>query len=303
MSGPPTFDSNPAAGPAGTIAIPYSYNVTGQCFFGLSSFVVQTGSLPPGITISSFTTGAGAWSATLSGTPLGPVATSTGTFRATDLGGFADGDFSIAIGDPHFISFRGEKFDFHGEPNKIYNLYSDRNVQINSLFASWETSEADNWTAMQEMGIKFSNLRIKIDALTQTVTVNDILVNEVDFGVGFIKRLDEIPEKYQAIKQQGFETFISGIIVRFLNYEYFIAFTTDNINPVCLNLMQHVTGEIDAHGVLGQTAMYKGPPRKSMGPNGAGIIRGSYRDYEVSDLFDDDFRFNKWFPIEERLIA
>ena len=50
------------------------------------------------------------------------------------------------------------------------------------------------------------------------------------------------------------------------------------------------------HGIVGQTADHDGIARRSEGRNGEGIIEGTYRDYEVSSLWADDFRFNKYRP-------
>lgn len=201
-------------------------------------------------------------------------------------------EFDFSGGDPHFVSLKGEKFSFHGEPNKIYNLYSDQQIQINSQFRYWETSQLDNFTAMQEIGIKFKDLRIKIDAADQKVYVNNVYV---DYDLPYLMFLDKIPEKYQwAKKNEGFGDFINGVLVNFINCEFFITFSTDNVNPIYLNLITHIVGNIDAHGVIGQTAMYKGEPRVSTGRDGEGIVEGTCKDYEVSELFADDFKFNKF---------
>jgi len=34
-------------------------------------------------------------------------------------------------GDPHFVGFRGQRYDINGEPGKVYNWYSDSDIQIN----------------------------------------------------------------------------------------------------------------------------------------------------------------------------
>ena len=310
MSGPPVITSIPTntgfntGGQSRTIVFTQTtgWPVT-ACYFDTPT------TYPGTITGDTSTMFSGGGTLTVT-TPAHPDATVTvylvdGNGTGTPNAPISDFTFS---GDPHFVSFRGEKFEFQGKPDKYFNIYSDANIQINSLFTYWETSGTSNLTIITELGIKFSNLRIKIDAASQTVTVNDIIVTDAIFGCGFIKTVDEIPKKYESIKDtQGFETFIKGVIVRILDYDTFIAFSTDHVNQVFINLIMKIAPEVleglDAHGVVGQTAMYKGPPRKSMGPNGAGIIQGSYRDYEVCDLFEDDFKFNKWIPIEEKLIA
>lgn len=280
-----------------------------------NSPTLATGTMPTGLTFSGITNNpvGPTYEMTLSGMPSITGGTVNSTWTITNANAasatmssdpFLGLSFSVT-GDPHFMSFRGEKFDFHGEPNKIYNLYSDKDIQINSLFFYWETSGADHWTAMAEIGIKFGNLKIKVDSVSQTVTINDVVVTNVGFDYGFVTTVDQLPEKYEKVKDhEGFGTFIKGVMIRIFNYEIFVTFSTDHVNPVYLNLMMDIKSDaLDAHGVVGQTAMYKGEPRVSTGKDGAGIVEGACKDYEVSDLFADDFKFNKWTPIEEKLSA
>jgi len=292
-----TYVPDPPTFPTGTVGMAYTATFGGITTTAISAAATfPLNLLPPGLFPTITTAGGpGAYLITVLGTPL--VA---GTFPAqwdlsssTDPGGITSNMFFITIlGDPHLTSFRGEKFDFHGEPSKFYNLYSDRYIQVNSLFSRWD---ANDFTTMQKIGITFGNLKIKIDAVTQTVSINDVYF---DSNCEFMKFVDEVPEKYESMKTElGFGTFIKGVIINLFNYEFFINFASDeNIdNPVYCNMKMSINNKIKAHGVIGQTSMYEGELRTSTGRNGEGIVEGNYWDYEVSNLFANDFKYNLFF--------
>jgi hypothetical protein len=300
-------------------AASYSYTLTGTSnpppIVGPGvalSTVSQSGSLPGLPSFLSFGTvtypggdAGSTWEVILSGTSGGAnFATTTQVERATGVSGSTgDATFNFSgTGDPHFLSFRGEKFTFHGEPKKIYAIYSDVNLQINSLFSHFEWSGDRNFTLMENIGIEFHGLKIKVDATNQTITVNDEIVNEIEFNGGFIRTTDHLPEKYASMQYcEGYGVLVKGIEIKLLNYEMFITCSIDpgfpspeGVIPKLLNITMKINAKsLNAHGIVGQTAMYEGEPRVSTGRNGEGIVEGEYQDYEVSDLFANDFKFSK----------
>ncbi len=78
-------------------------------------------------------------------------------------------------GDPHFVGDDGEKFDVQGDVGKIYNLVSDRDLQINSKFIAWGNGGA---TVMGQVGILAGTDQIEV------VPGKAPLVNGVAVAVG-----------------------------------------------------------------------------------------------------------------------
>ena len=39
-------------------------------------------------------------------------------------------------GDPHFVGFRGQKYDFHGEVDGVFNIITDINFHLNARFVN-----------------------------------------------------------------------------------------------------------------------------------------------------------------------
>lgn len=196
------------------------------------------------------------------------------------------------LGDPHFVGFEGESFFFNGIPGKFYNLFSDKNMQMNSLFRYWETSKENNYTVMEEIGVMFlDGTRIKIGATGYINIDGEDVYESIDERVVITDDLSEhlTAKEIEIFRhKEGFGEFIKGYVINMQPYRFIVTRSTDHVNPPYLNLITKLDGELTAmpHGIVGQTADMDGKPKEK--------LDGEDKDYEVSDLWGTDFTFNKF---------
>lgn len=193
-------------------------------------------------------------------------------------------------GDPHFVGFRGQKFLFNGEIDKHFNLLSDSDIQINAFFRYWHTSGNDNLTAIENIGIVYGDNRIQINANDKCTINGDEILESSNLGDATLKVIDKL--KIDVKEYEGFGDFIKGYVLETKNYVFMITICTDHVNPNFLNFIGTLKNEqVCPHGIIGQTTK---PSNATDGIQGEGIVEGSYKDYEVSSLWDSDFTFNKF---------
>lgn len=205
------------------------------------------------------------------------------------------------IGDPHIKGFEGDVFDFMGDHNKIYNLFSSGTIQINMKIKK-SSPQLHDLTHVDSLGVKIANEKIEMHSyltelgmLAATFNKSQITPKKLEFDTGLKKR-------NQTIIIGSVKTINNRIDIDAGNYKIsLIRRDPDEEVPVHhLNINIAITklgilyDGIFPHGVVGQTADLDGKPRMSQDKNGLGAIDGTYTDYEVSDLFADDFKFNRF---------
>lgn len=65
--------------------------------------------------------------------------------------GLFDAAVSAAAGDPHFVGFDGERFDYHGEVGSCYLIYDDKELRIEALFSEPDLNFAPHMAGMTYM--------------------------------------------------------------------------------------------------------------------------------------------------------
>lgn len=219
---------------------------------------------------------------------------------------------AAGAGDPHFYGFEGESWFFNGDIGGYYNLFSDDGIQINSLFRHWTTSGVANFTAMEEIGItiitnkvpKIKNakkklfkkiigelIEIKITANHSISVNNEKICDSLDPILEFTNDFKDYftEEEIEKFKQtEGYGTFMKGYIIRFWPYNFIITQSTDGVNAPYLNIIVRLDGNTTnrPHGIIGQTADFDGKLKEKMD--------GEELDYKVSDLWANDFKFNRF---------
>ena len=176
----------------------------------------------------------------------------------------------VVYGDPIFES-NGGRFEVRGEAHRIYNLLSDRDIQINARFLPSGTVE----TNLGDFGIRIRNHRIEFR----------------DEGRAFINGIELHRGAEVTLENEETLTWDSGNLT----------INTGEYNiRIKRNRIEIRTGELGVfqdgvmpHGLFGQTIDLEGRPRNSRGIQGEGAIEGTYRDYEVTNLFSNNFRFNR----------
>ncbi len=204
---------------------------------------------------------------------------------------------SVGGGDPHFVGFNGERYDVMGDIGKCYNLLTDYNIQVNSLFASC-MYEPEN-THMNAVGIK--------------VGTKSTGIHKIFYGIDREPRLDS-----HSIVRNKYNTFPSGIydadgrmvkaavvwdgdklLVNSGEYRITMSkvFELDEWMVECkfeISRLGILADGVLPHGLVGCTARRPARSGIMFGTQGEGVIEGNYKHYEVESIYSDAFKYNRF---------
>jgi len=211
----------------------------------------------------------------------------------------------MPAGDPHFTGFDGQHYDVMGEPGKLFNIISTPHFQCNCRFTALDNGS----TIIDQCGLKLPGTGIFFDLAMegsrQAVWLNHgrVLWSE-SFPTGLFDH------KGRPLSG-GIQVLTGKSVVHTGDYVVEVCWCDDHGEPhprfgplesPHLDVYLYPShADVDLppvkpHGLLGVTA--RGPYTPTPGGlQGEGVLDvlepgSTYRDYEVSSLWADDFQFN-----------
>jgi len=199
-------------------------------------------------------------------------------------------------GDPHFVGFRGQRFDFHGEVDKVFNLITDTSLQVNALFVNADLRPKKlHKTYIGELGIVIGQHKLRFAC-----------------NRGYAEHIVEF-DGQELLKSKPFSLSDENyaMVIRDVNdkitidYHPFLLrawFSSSRHSSCHITLRSSYSGGSAMtlpHGVLGQTVSPLVLANNALGPKsmqGEGIIAGHWKDYEIidDDLYGTNFKFNRF---------
>jgi len=194
------------------------------------------------------------------------------------------------FGDPHFVGFLGQRFDFHGSPNTYFNLISTPQLQVNSLFLLADLSAPRKFkTYIGAIGLRLQKRTVRISCDREN-SRKIVSIDNADFNPASHFTEDHVTYKLSKNKRFTLITPFIRISVRFSSSKH---------SSCHLNLRTKIISSIkddDIHGILGQTLHENKRYSVSKDEQGTGMIDGIGEDYQLDseDIFGTDFKFNKF---------
>jgi len=188
--------------------------------------------------------------------------------------------------DPHFYGLNGKKFDFQGEPEKVFALISDKHVQVNARFLPWRksTNPRNATTVLGSVCVRFCNDTITVNGsgyVTRSYVANPDLIVTTNGSLAHIAAglwtMDVMP--------------VPGHRLHFLNL-------------LNVNLLHRPFAGLFIHGILGATAPSifgdRALPKKTgnckNNKEGGCELEGNWRDYEIegNELCGTTFKYSQF---------
>jgi hypothetical protein len=220
---------------------------------------------------------------------------------------------SGVCGDPHFVGFNGEGYDFMGEPDEYYNIITSERFQLNAHFAKTVLadghvmeSEGELLTLVDEVGIQVNGHKVFFSVNgTAQVDGEDIALDTImPLGdgayLGFRKgnKFDDalgssVPKN---LRQKWFGDEVHtpefvGTVGLFGMVTTFYTVTTPRLPGVTFMDMDFFRPSYfrnyEMHGIVGQTNQGSVEERGVFDP-----VEGVDADYQVSDIWGTDFEAN-----------
>ena len=186
---------------------------------------------------------------------------------------------------PIFSGFEGEEFQFNGIPNKVFNLLTDEHIQVNAHFNSHKRIDL--------IGIKIGNAKIKWSAQDGKAEINGKQL----YNRSYITVNNQAYQAYAEMKPHLNLPKTNSLFVNAGKYQFNIVRNKNCsiVLPYFFNFGAIIYDRnARPHGIVGQTADFNGASRIEAGEQGEGIIDGNPLDYVASDLWSNDFRYNKF---------
>jgi hypothetical protein len=193
-------------------------------------------------------------------------------------------------GDPHFVGFRGQNFDFDGQPKKYYNFFSSANLEVNA-YLEQEKFHNHVGTFIRKVGIQGAEYKVEISSRNGGGAV---LVNGKPLALNSRMKLAEnvyVEKTVPANRTVEFANMGSqkkemshpvdykvNLETREFSFEFYSSIAMIDFNAILL-----VDNSEPVHGVVGQTMWNVRVPYQFV---------GKVEDYEVSDLWATNFKYN-----------
>eukprot|EP00028_Trichosphaerium_sp_Am-I-7-wt_P008763 CAMPEP_0168521358 /NCGR_PEP_ID=MMETSP0405-20121227/8614_1 /TAXON_ID=498012 /ORGANISM="Trichosphaerium sp, Strain Am-I-7 wt" /LENGTH=769 /DNA_ID=CAMNT_0008542573 /DNA_START=42 /DNA_END=2351 /DNA_ORIENTATION=- len=199
-------------------------------------------------------------------------------------------------GDPHFTGFLSQKFDFHGIARRHFNLISDEDFQLNSLFLEAElrpkkVNKTYNGALAFQCGQDKLLIACNRAAGTREIFFNDKPIEDAT-DLKFCRGAKKMAIGDIHTKDN------KKVSITLDRYKFNVRFSSSKHSSCHINFRSKYTwGDYPIpHGVLGNTANKKRTtPLTSNGRQGEGILQGSMMDYFVKDgLWGKDFKYNNF---------
>jgi len=196
-------------------------------------------------------------------------------------------------GDPQFMGLRGQNYQIHGIDGAVYNIISDRDIQLNSRFvfltgprpcptmpstgrkssACW--SHAGSY--LGEIGLKAGNDQIFVASGAAATGFSAVTVNGKQLSVGASTSFIQFNSTHEITLTFGAWT------IELENSDMFV-----NLRSV--RVASSSWSSLKSHGLLGQTWANKRYNGK------VAAIEGEVDDYMVGEnsVFGDSFVFNRY---------
>jgi hypothetical protein len=217
------------------------------------------------------------------------------------------GSSGFVVGDPQFTGLRGQQFQVHAASGEVYNIISDRHVQVNCRFVYLDGGNCPIlhgrrahgcWSHpgsyLGEIGIKTSNGdQIRVLSGHAREGFERVTINDRPVPVGVDIELPFPDEGEAGPVSAGMLSFNSSHLLTIQVSNFRIELENSDL---FINQRVRVIDwpTLHAHGLLGQT--WKGRIYRS--PNGGGHrhIEGTIDDYLVrgKNIFGEDFTFNQF---------
>lgn len=199
-------------------------------------------------------------------------------------------------GDPHFIGFRGQRFDFHGEADSVFNLVSDTSLQLNARFANADLRPKKiHKTYISDLGLLMAGHKLQFGCNRGET---DHII-EFDGQPMIPGQAYTLGEKQSLVLRDESDK-ITVDFHPYLIRAWFSRSTHSSCHITLRTTYQMGTTATLPHGVLGQTA--SSDVLGAVLVNGAkplqgeGTIEGNWQDYKLdsNNLFGSDFKFNRF---------
>lgn len=194
---------------------------------------------------------------------------------------------------PLLKGFEGEKFQLDANPNKFINLISDRHTQLNVHVNCYDKIDI--------IGVKLRNCQIKWNATDEMAEINNKKINSKTYF--YSEHLGSAEMKFTFepdLKCLIYNEFVSYLSINTVNYCFNITKYKNRklLIPYFLDINLVINNiSVRPHGIIGQTADFNNCPRIVAGTKGEGVIEGKLSDYEVSGLWESNFKYNRFKEI------
>ena len=214
--------------------------------------------------------------------PTAVAAVSSSTAAAGPAGG--------ARGDPSFTGFRGQLYQVHGMADTVYNVITDRHLQLNALFVFLTQGScpvvegvtlSNCWS---HPGSYFGALALR------TTSGHRLLINAGAASQGLTLTIDDAPLTSSTTAPDLSVTVVNShrVVVQAGVYRLTVENSDGFLNLVQAQVLdwQALKRDVQSHGLLGQTWQSRG----------AQAIEGAVDDYAEgdNDLFGSHFLYNKF---------